>query len=290
MIAPPDMQWCFSTLGCPEASLPEAFALASEFFIPAIELRSLQNTVELPKLFAESGWSPPVVRDLAAHHHVRLASAGSSFKLISPEASERAALTEFCAWADALDIPFVRIFGGGKWSVPLTDADFQMAIQNLDWWRAEKSARGWRLELLLETHDAFAASEPCLHLNRRLAQPLNLIWDSHHTWRFGGEKPAETWRQIGPLVRHVHFKDSMDKPSARHPYTYVLCGQGQMPLGDIIAILRGNNFKGGVSLEWEKLWHPYLAPLSTALDGLRKLPWFLPLTPRAASPVSVRAA
>src|SRR5882672_5035105 len=132
MTAQPDLRWCFSTMGCPEASLADACSLAAEFFIPAIELRSLGNTIELPKLFATSGWSPAIVRETCARNSVHLAAAGSSFKLISPDPAERTALMEFCAWADTLNIPYVRVFGGGKWGTPLTDADFQNAVRNLE--------------------------------------------------------------------------------------------------------------------------------------------------------------
>src|SRR6267142_3736985 len=168
MTVQPDLRWCFSTMGCPEVSLAEACSLAVEFLIPAIELRSLSNTIELPKLFAGAGWTPAVTRDICRQNRVQLASAGSSFKLISPDPAGRAALVEFCAWANTLAIPYVRIFGGGKWGTPLTTEDFQNARLNVKWWREEKSARGWNLELLLETHDAFAASEPCLRLNAEL--------------------------------------------------------------------------------------------------------------------------
>jgi sugar phosphate isomerase/epimerase len=276
MTAQPELQWCFSTMGCPAASLTDACSLAAEFFIPAIELRSLANTIELPKLFHGAGWTPLAVRKTCAQNSVRLAAAGSSFKLISPDPAERTALVDFCDWADALEIPYVRIFGGGKWGTPLTDEDFQIAVRNVEWWRAEKSARRWRHELLLETHDAFAASGPCLRLNETLAEPLNLIWDSHHTWRYADESPVETWRHIGRFVRHVHIKDSIDRPGARHPYTYVLCGEGQMPLAATIEVLRASRFTGCVSLEWEKLWYPDLPPLNVALDGLRQQPWFQP--------------
>ncbi len=275
-------------MGCPNASLAEACALAAEFGFPAIELRSLSGTVELPGLFAKTGWTPAVVRETCARHAVRLASAGSSFKLVGSTAADRAALLAFCDWADSLGIPFVRTFGGGKWGTPLTEADFQSAAQSVEWWRGEKSARGWRLDLLLETHDAFSGSEPCLELNARLNSPLHLIWDTHHTWRYAGESPRDSWNKIGHLVRHVHFKDSVDRPSARHPYTYVLCGEGQMPLAETMEVLRANKFTGGVSLEWELLWHPYLDPLNVALRELVRQPWFAHAT-ASRRPVSVTA-
>lgn len=263
-------------MGCPESSLADACALAAEFFIPAIELRSLGNTIDLPKLFTESGWTRSAVREICARHSVHLAAAGSSFKLINPDPAERAALSDFCGWADTMAIPHVRVFGGGKWGIPLTDEDFQNAGRNLEWWHAEKAARGWSVSLLLETHDTFAASDTCLRLNEQLDTPINLIWDSHQTWRHAGERPTDTWQRIGQFVRHVHIKDSLDKPSSRHPYTYVMCGEGQMPLAETVKVLRANRFTGCVSLEWDKLWHPYMPPLSVALTGMRKQPWFQP--------------
>jgi len=288
MIVPPDakrFEWCFSTMGCPDLSLPEACALAAQFQIPRLELRSLSGTTDLPKLFAAQGWSPQAAREICGKHGVRFAVAGSSFKLVGATENDRAELARFCAWADTLEIPYVRVFGGGTWGTPPGEAGLHAAAGNVEWWRAEKKSRGWRIEMLLETHDAFSGSEPCLRLNKILREPVALIWDSHHTWRLAGERPAETWQRLGRWVRHVHFKDSLDQPSERHPYTYVLPGRGQMPLAEVIAILRANGFAGCVSLEWEKLWHDYLAPLGEALAALQSQPWFRePALSAATSP------
>lgn len=273
---PADLRWCFSTLGCADASLAQACAMAAEHGMAAIELRALGYSLDLPGLFADSGWTPAQTQAVCRQAGVALAIAGSSFKLVSADPAQRSALVRFCGWADALGIAHVRVFGGGTWGTPLTDEDFRQAVRNMQWWHAEKSARGWQLDLLLETHDAFAGSGPCLRLNALLPQPLNLVWDTHHSWRYASERPEHTWRQIGPWVRHVHFKDSVDRPSARHPYTYVLCGDGQMPLADTMQLLREHRFSGAVSLEWERHWHPYLPPLAVALAGLRRQPWFCP--------------
>src|SRR5262249_18825058 len=159
----------------------------------------------------------------------------------------------------------------------------------VNWWRKEQASRGWRVELLLETHDAFLRAQPCLRLNERLTKPLNLVWDTHHTWRVGGESPASTSEQIWDLIRHVQVKDSVDRPSARHDYTYVLPGEGQMPLAEVIALLKRKRFGGFVSLEWERLWHPYLPPLREALDRLERLNWFEdgPVKEPSVSPVEL---
>jgi sugar phosphate isomerase/epimerase len=54
----------------------------------------------------------------------------------------------------------------------------------------------------------------------------------------------------------------------------VLPGDGQMPLAELVALLRAQQFAGVISLEWEKLWHPYLPPLRTAMIQLQAQPWF----------------
>lgn len=248
--------------------------MAGEFRVAGIELRGIGGRMDMPAYCAEQHLTPAVVREICQRHRARLVVAGSSVKLTAAAEKDRAELLDFSVWADALGIPYIRVFGGGAWGTPLTPADYQRAAELVNWWRQEKAARRWRVDLLLETHDAFSASEPCLRLNQQLAQPLHLIWDSHHTWRVGGESLSFTWKQLGPLVRHVHVKDSVDRPSARHPYTYVLPGDGQMPLGELIALLQAERFDGFRSLEWERFWHPYLPPLRDALARLQERNWF----------------
>lgn len=276
----------FSTLGCADLSFSEICELAGEFRIPGIELRGMGGRMDMPEYCAAQGLTPARMQQDCQRHQTQLIVAGSAIKLTNASEKERAELLAFCAWADALRIPYVRVFGGGTWGQPLTDVDYSHAVELINWWREEKATRQWQVELLLETHDAFSASDPCLKLNARLAQPLNLIWDSHHTWRVGGESPDSTWSQIGSLVRHVQIKDSVDRPSARHPYTYVLPGDGQMPLGEAMALLERENFSGFVSLEWERHWHPYLPPLRAALARLRERDWFASASVKQSPPTT----
>ena len=274
LLEPHRLRWCFSTLGCVELSFSQICELAGEFHIPGLELRGMGGRMDMPEYCVAEKLTPERMLDICQRQQTQLVVAGSSVKLTSAAAKDRTELLSLGAWAEALRIPFVRVFGGGTWGQPLTEADYARAVELVNWWRAEKAARHWQVELILETHDAFSASEPCLNLNQRLAQPLHLIWDTHHTWRVGCESPAHTWEKIGELVRHVQIKDSVDRPSARHPYTYVLPGDGQMPLRDVIALLRREKYAGFVSLEWERFWHPYLPPLREALARLASEAWF----------------
>jgi sugar phosphate isomerase/epimerase len=279
MIVPPDREifrWGFSTLGCAELSLPQICGLLGEFGMSELEIRAIASRTDLPQWSRETAWTSSRAAAIFAEHAVRFRVAGSSFKLVGNDEQSRAELLEFASWADSWGAKYLRAFGGGAWGTPLAENDFRSAAETISWWRRERQRCDWQIELLLETHDAFSASAPCVQLQSRLDEPLGIIWDSHHTWRLGDESPRESWSQLAPWIRHVHVKDSVGKPSTRHPYTYVLPGEGEMPLAETLAVLRENRFSGCVSLEWEKLWHPYLPSLRDALVRLKRQPWFAP--------------
>jgi sugar phosphate isomerase/epimerase len=142
----------------------------------------------------------------------------------------------------------------------------------LAWWAECRAAHGWRSEIMIETHDSlFTAAK--IRALLAVAPSARILWDSHHTWKRGGEDPLVTWTAIAPQIVHVHVKDSVSVPSVRHPFTYVLPGDGEFPAGPLIARLR-EEFAGPVSLEWERWWHPYLPPLAEALAAANTRGWW----------------
>jgi sugar phosphate isomerase/epimerase len=265
---------CFSTLGCQNATLEEVAQLASRFRIPLIELRSLEGRMDLPALLASrpGGW--PAAKQTLVERGLSVRVLGTSFKLVGNESANWRELFDFASLADALDAPYLRVFGGGKWGTLLTPSEEAQAVRTVREWESGRGARGLRAQILVETHDAFSSSAPCVRLIEQLGEPVHFIWDSHHTWRLGLECPAETWQALAPHIRHVHFKDSIDTPSARHPYTYVLPGTGRMPGLEVRRVLEQGGYSGAVSLEWEKMWHPYLADLPVALEAADASGWW----------------
>ena len=267
-------QTCFSTMGCPEKDLPAILELAGRHDIDCLELRSVADRIDLPEYFRGLPGGIDGVRDMLAERVAIVRILGTSFKLVGDTETGRQSLLGFASLAEDLSVPYLRIFGGGKWGTPLTDGDFREAVEFLDWWKAARETNAWNVDVLIETHDAFSASEPFQRLFEQLGRPSGIIWDSHHTWKLGGETPSESWNQLRDFVYHVHIKDSISQPSARHPYTYVLPGTGEMPAREVMHLLRRDAFVGAVSLEWEKMWHPYLPDLSEALAAAHEQRWW----------------
>jgi sugar phosphate isomerase/epimerase len=258
-----------STLGCPEYSLEQVLALARHHQLDVVELRALANTVDLPTVFAAAYGTPEVLAARMKTAPVPVGSLDTSLKLAANTPADRDDFLRFLPWAEALGVPWLRVFDGGTKADP---AIHRAMAETVDWWRASKKQHGWRANLMVETHDALFTA-PAIHQVLALAPGTAILWDTQHTWKNGGEDPVATWRGIGPHVVHVHVKDSVSRPSERHPYTYVLPGDGEFPMAPLRTVLQAE-FSGTVSLEWEKLWHPYLAPLDDALTAAAQRNWW----------------
>lgn len=251
----------FSSLGCPDLPLDGVIALARHYGIDRLELRALDGSLELPAYFASHFASPAaLVAELAATG-MRVIALDTSLKLIGSKAQDRTALLEFLPWAEALGVRWLRVFDGGS---QLDAAALAEAADTLRWWTAERTARKARVDFMIETHDVLLTVADITRFQEAMPHPVSLLWDSHHTWRRGGEDPVQTWRAIHPNVVHVHVKDSMAADAGA--FTYVLPGQGNFPMSPLRAVLAAE-FSGAVSLEWERRWHPQLPPLEEALTA-----------------------
>ena len=245
----------FSTLGQPELSFAQCDQLAIDFDLDFIELRVLEGTLDLPEYFQSRR---------TEDNKVPVRVLGTSLQLLNCAPPDIEEFLRFSVLAARLRTPYVRIFGGGKEGVAPSPQDIDRVVATVGQIRKRLMSLGLNIEMLLETHGAFAQSSVCQELNIRLSEPINLLWDCHHTWRFGHESPDETWNYLGPRIRHIHYKDSIESVDA---YRYVLPGTGRYPGDQLMDLLKRKGYGEGISLEWEKLWHPELAPLREALKA-----------------------
>ena len=274
MTAQPDFKWGISTLGCHELDLAAICKLAEKHGIQQLEIRSLADSLNLPEyLDATYSGDAAAVQRILDQHRQSIVALNSGFKLIGSDTEAREELLAFVRWAELLNVPFVRVFGGGSMDKALSSGEIAEAVDNLRWWKEQRESNNWSTQILLETHGGMSSGKRCAELQEAFGGPLEIIWDTHHTWKLGNESAQQTWELIGAMVKHVHIKDSVSEPSARHPYSYCLLGEGEFPADDVFGVLAKNNFQGVVSLEWERKWHPYLADLDVALESLRTAGW-----------------
>jgi sugar phosphate isomerase/epimerase len=261
-------QRAFSTLGSPDASVDGVLEIARSRGLQAVELRALGGSVDLPAVLEAAEGSPEALAGRLRGSPVRIASLDTSLHLVGGEA-ERDKFLEFVPWAEALGVRWLRVFDGGK---QLDEAALEEAAATVDWWRILRRANGWKVDIMVETHDSLTDSEA---IRRFIAEAPGtaILWDAFNTWLRSGESPTGTWAAIRPHVVHVHVKDATLKPFGQHPFTYVLPGRGEFPMKPIAAALR-SGFRGVVSLEWERLWHPYLPPVEEALDAAAAAGWW----------------
>ncbi len=266
------LNWCFSTLGCPELGLDAVLALAQRYGFVAVELRFLNNSTDLVHELEEY-LSVPNNADRLRWSGIAIVALLSSFDLAKQDANALPTLQSLALLADRMDVPYVRVFYAGKQGDSITPETEINAQRNYAAWRAWKQATRAKAELIVETHGSSSSSASILRLWEILGTALPLIWDMHHTMILAGEEPAHTWSQLGSTIKHVHVKDSIAVLSEKHPYTYVLPGQGRMPVRQVLSLLEANYFAGAVSLEWEKPWHPYLPPLEEAFAAMATAGW-----------------
>ncbi len=91
------------------------------------------------------------------------------------------------------------------------------------------------------------------------------------THRVGGGRariaPEETWAALGPWVRYIPCKDSCLDPTNKHGYRLCLVGEGDVPLAEIMSVLRVGGYDGWLTLEWEKKWNPEIEEPEVAFPG-----------------------
>jgi sugar phosphate isomerase/epimerase len=229
----------------------------------------------------------------------------SSVRFDSLEPAEREAQFEtgvgYLNLAAELGASFVRVFGDVLPSPESgeREATITSIAEGLD--RLGERAAPLGVDVLIETHGDFMHSDLLRQVLDQVTSPrVGVVWDTHHPWRFHGEPVAETFARLAPWIRHTHWKDSVPlveralteaeiaaEEQARrlmaghHPASYVPFGEGEFPTRECLNLLHSAGYHGWFSYEWEKAWHPEIAPPEVALppfpEALRRAGGVSPL-------------
>lgn len=266
----------WSTLGSPGWSFEHTVEQAAANGYQALEVRLLDGQIIPSDLSAERRRQ---IKAVLQQHNLRIIGLGLSTRFSSPDPAERqtnvAELCRYLELANDLEAPMVRTFGGNVIDGQTIDQTIDWVAQGLQGGVATAEAQG--VTIVLETHDAFCRGAEVARVLAQVDSPhVAAVWDIHHPFRMG-ESIEETWRLIGARVKHVHIKDGIKR--ADGSWQLVLLGQGELPCQETIKLLYAKGYRGYLSAEWEKKWHPEIAEPEVAMPQHAQImrQWFAEL-------------
>jgi sugar phosphate isomerase/epimerase len=253
----------FMTLGCPEWDLDMICERGQVYGFNGVDFRGYLGELDVTRLAMFTTGAAQTKRQLA-DAGLSVSGISSSIQLCIPEARE-ANLEEArrtIAVAKAFDCVNVRVFGGGNLEKHARKELARIGCDTVEHILSLDGAR--EIKWLFETHDLWIKAADCrLLLDSIPDVAFGALWDMGHTWRAGGEKPADSFAAIGSRVGYTHVKDAVFDPDSLlamdDGWHYVPPGDGELPLAESIGLLRDSGYAGWYLFEHEKRWHPNLA-------------------------------
>lgn len=261
----------FSTLGCPAWEWKTILKNASEWGYSGIELRGIKGQMDLTKVPQFSpGQLQATLKDLEAAE-LKVTDLGASARMHESDPAVRAAQLDegrrFIDLARKLKAPYVRVFGDKIPPGEQKAAVLERVIAGLR--ELGQHARGSGVQVIIESHGDFTDSATLRQLLKGVGMPeVGLLWDAHHTFVAGHEKPADTLAVLMPFVRHTHLKDSVGEGEQ---VKYVLPGTGRVPMKETVRLLMAKGYRGYYCFEWEKAWHPEIEEPEVAFPHYAKV-------------------
>ena len=266
------MNLAFSTLACPDWSMPQIIEVAARVGYDGIELRFVQGEDSIWKLPAFSGSGLVETKKSLAEHGLKICCVDTSCRFHFPDAGERKRWMvdgeRMADLAAELGAPGIRIFGdeiqpgADRASTQRWIADSMRELA--------QSIRSKGVGVWLESHGDFStAAQMAAILSDAASDNTGVVWDPANSFALASEQPEEGAALLGKLIRHAHIKDLRRDGNS---WRYVSTGSGSFPLQKMIDALVRLQYRGFLSFEWEKKWHPELEDAEVALPHFVK--WF----------------
>ena len=256
------MKLAFSTLSCPEWSFDQILEAAKQYGYDGIEFRGIMDEIDLPEVPEFLPAHIAGTRRKLEHAGVQAVCLSASTSVVALTASEidrQTAVTHaqrYVELAQQVGAPFVRLFCGGIPPGLARSTALERAADTLR--RIGDFAQPRGVTAVVETHDDFVSTQALVALIRLATHPaVRILWDIHHPYRLMNETIEQSLQHLNGYVYHTHVKDSIPT-LGDEGYSYVLLGEGDVP---VLAAMRGlqhAGYAGYFSLEWEKRWIPEL--------------------------------
>ncbi|MCL6625230.1 sugar phosphate isomerase/epimerase family protein [Alicyclobacillus shizuokensis] len=264
------MKVAYSNLACPEWSVDEVFENAVRYGYQGVELRLLHGDV-IPAALDPA--QTKLIAAAARTRGIEIVGIGASTRFAMEDEEERmqnvAELLRYLELADRIGAPMVRTFGGtapASADASSTREVNQRVAESLR--QVSRRAQELGVYVLLETHDDFSPSFRVAEVLRAVDSPyVKALWDTHHPYRMG-ETVETTLNNLREWLHHVHLKDARRKGD---DWEFVLFGEGEVPVQEIVHQVLNDGYDGWFCVEWERKWHPEIADAHVALPKHREV-------------------
>jgi sugar phosphate isomerase/epimerase len=250
------MKLAFSTLGCPEWSIGQIAEFAGAQGFDGVELRtrddgnhfhpdsSMEEAAKVGELFKAKG-----SRVFSLMAYTRFASTDAA-----ELAANRDKLLRILDLAQAIGADFVRTFAGDFGEKKSKEQAISEAAEYL----APCAAKGREVGVALgvETHDAWCDAANIKALQNAVGGGLGAVWDFVNAIGSTGKPVAEQYADLKGTIIYCHVKDKAEGPDGKSGYVPV--GTGEMPVKEVVDILKADGQDLFLSFEHEKKWHPEL--------------------------------
>lgn len=251
------MKTAFSTLGCPDFSWADIYTMAKDMGFNGIELRGLGDDIFTvrSKPFIPSQIEKTKEKLKSLSLEVPCISSGCCLKDREKETDNINEIVQYITLAKSLESKYIRILADKEPGPSGSDPDDEYIVSVLK--KLSPLAKEANVTLLVETNGAYADTKRLKKLIEAVDSPyVSVLWDLQHPYRFFSEEPEETYENIGKYVKYVHVKDSR---VIEGKIMYFMMGDGDMPLKQMLNLLKTKGYDGYVSLEWVKRWSRDLA-------------------------------
>lgn len=250
------MKISFTTLSCPNWNWDMILDNASKLGYNGIELRGIEGEMFLPKAkpFLPENIEGTIQQVKAKGLEICCLGTSCSFHEMEKFESSITEGKATIELAKKLGTPFIRVFGNNIPDISRKQETVERIAKGLN--ELCGYCQGTNVYMLLETHGDFADLNNLMPVVDRVeGENFGILWDVGHTHKVFGENIEEFFEKTWKKIKHTHIKD---EKKIDDNFKLCIVGAGDIPIEKIVNLLKGKNYNGYLSLEWEKKWVPEL--------------------------------